>query len=399
MNLPKTEQHPDDPEALPAARRRRARRLLAPVDIDQRAALLDHLAHQASPSFDFFLFSLVAGIILSIGFLMNQSALLVLGAVLAPVMAPTIGIALGTVIGSARFFLRNLAGLLIGCLLVFLSAWLIGAIAPTQPTTNLALAQLNTQLSWANFLVLAMGAILTTVGMVNADSNSGSRLSAAAPSVALAYELYLPLAGAGLGLGLKSPGIWPDGLVVFTIHLAWSILLSVLTLAVLGFRPLTLFGYTLGGAVALLSIILLVGISSFGAAVTAQIGFPTATPSPTPTRTLTPTLTPTPVPPTATLTPTLTSTPTLTPTRTPSPTATPILAIVALESSEGARIRAEPNGETIGFLSDGTLVILLPETREVDGVLWIRLIAPGEIEGWIVQSLVKTVTATPSPTP
>jgi hypothetical protein len=312
-------------------------------------------------------------------------------------MAPVIGIALGTVIGSASFFLRSLVGLLIGCILVFLSAWLIGAIVSGQLPLKLSLVSFHTQLSIANFLVLAVGAVLTTIGMTKAESSSEMRVAAVAPRVALAYELYLPLVVAGLGLGLKLPSLWPDGLVVFIIHLSWSALLSVLTLIILGFRPLTLFGYTLGSAVALLSIILLLGISSFGAAITAQVGFPTPTPSLTPTLTATSTLTPTPVPPTATLTPPVTPSPTLTPTDTPTPTATPIFAYVETGSAEGARIRSEPGGETVGFLANGTLVILLPETSEIEGELWVRILAPEGVEGWIVQSLV--TVATPSPTP
>ena len=338
--------------------------------------------------------------VISLGFLLDEPALLVLGAVLAPILAPAIGIALGTVIGSARFFTRSLVGLLIGCLLVFASGWLVGLIGSGAAAPELVQAHLYAKLSWANFLVLAAGAVLTTFGMVNTEASSDKRLQAAVPSVALAYGLYLPLAAAGIGLGLRIAGLWPDSLVVFAIHLAWGILLSVITLVILGFRPLTLFGYTIGGALALLSIILLVGISSVGAALNAQIGFPTPTPSLTPTRTATPTLTPTPKPPTATLTPTLTPTVTLTPTLTPTPTATPILAIVNLAvSSEGARIRAEPGGETIGFLTDGALVTLHPETEEVEGVLWVRVIAPDGVDGWIVQSLVRIVTATPTPTP
>ena len=236
--------------------------------------------------------------------------------------------------------------------------------------------------------------------MAREEAAQNTRLHAAAYSVALAYGLYLPLAGTGLGLSLRSPEIWPDGLVVFAIHVSWCVLLSVLTLVFMGFRPLTPFGYTLGAAVALLSIILVAGIGSFGAALNAEIGFPTPTPSLTPTLTATPTLTSTPVPPTATLTPTGTPSPTLTPTLTPTPTATPIFAVVVLDTAaEGARIRAEPGGETVGFLADQTLVILLPETQEVDGVLWVRVIGPGDTEGWIVQSLVRTVTSTPSPTP
>ncbi len=105
----------------------------------------------------------------------------------------------------------------------------------------------HAQVSWINFLVLGISAILTTTAIVHAE-NDPNRLIMAFPSVALAYELYLPLVTAGFGLGARIPHLWPDGLVVFTLHLAWSILLGAITLVILGFRPLTLFGYTLGGA-------------------------------------------------------------------------------------------------------------------------------------------------------
>jgi hypothetical protein len=389
MSLPHTEQHPDDPDKLPPARRRRAHRLLTPLDADERAEFLDDLAHRASPSFDFFLFSLLAGVVLGIGLLVDSPALLVLGAVLAPLMAPAIGVSLGTVIGSVRYFLRSLAGLLIAGLLVLLAGTAAGFASQYWLPSDLTLAHLNAQLSWLNFLVLAVGAILT------AASVADSKHRPALPSVALAYELYLPLAVAGFGLGSGVPDLWPDGLLVFAVHLAWGSLLGALTLAVMGFRPLTLFGYTLGGAVTLVGIILLIGISSTGAAFGAQIAIPTAVPTDTPT--ITPSLTPTltPVPPTATLTPTSTTTPTMTPTSTLSPTPTPVLALVQASTGGGAFIRNQPAGEIITIVANGSLMQVLPETVEEDGVTWVHVISPDGVEGWMVQGLL--VTATPAP--
>jgi uncharacterized membrane protein len=398
MNLPTTEHIPDDPDTLPPARRRRARRMLAPLNVDERTAFIDQLAHRASPSFDFFLFSLLSGIVLSLGLILDVPAVLLLGAVVAPFMAPAVGVSLGTVTGSWQYFIRSLGSLLIGCLLVFFAGWLTGRISANWISLELSLARIYAQISWWSFLVLAVGSILTTVAIVNYDSKDG-RFNSAAASVALAYGLYVPLATAGLGLGTGVPHIWPDGLVIFALHLSWSTFLGAIVLSILGFKPLTLFGYTLGSAIGLLGIILLIGIASAGAVFGANIGLPTPTPSPTLTVTPTLTHTTTPVPPTATPTLTVTPSPTLTPTLTPTMTATPILAIVRTDTPDGARIRNEPGGNTVGFLANGTLVILLPETSEVDGVIWVRIIAPDGTEGWIVQSLVQTVTPTPSATP
>jgi uncharacterized membrane protein len=396
MNFPTTEQHPDDPESMPPARRRRARRLLAPLDSDERATFLDELAHRASPSFDFFLLSLVSGLLFSIGLLFDTPAFLILGAALAPLMAPAIGISLGTVVGSVRLFLRSLSGLLIGCLIVLLAGWAAGRYGQTWFVETQYLSHLHAQISWPNFLVLAVSAVLTTISLVRTEEPVGRAITAM-PSAALAYQLYLPLVVAGFGLGSQVPHLWPDGLVVFALHLSWSAFLGALTLALMGFRPLTLFGYTLGGAVTLVGFILLIGLFGAGAVVGTGMGLPTATPSLTPTLTVTPTYTLTPVPPTATLTPTLTPTLTRTPTPTLTPTPTPVFAVIRTGDTEGARIRSEPGGETIGFLANEALIVLLDETRELDGVVWVRVRTAEGIQGWIVQSLIQVVTATPTP--
>jgi hypothetical protein len=396
MNFPTSEQHPDDPDNLPPARRRRAQRLLVPLDMDERAAFLDELAHRASPSFDFFLLSLISGLILSLGLMLDTPALLILGAALAPLMAPAIGVSLGTMTGSARLFLRSLAGLLIGCLIVFLAGWAGGAYGQPYISETLYLAHLQAQVSWPNFIVLAISAILTTIALVHTGGAS-SRVITTLPSVALAYELYVPLAVAGLGLGSGVTHLWPDGLVIFALHLSWSVLLGALTLALMGFKPLTLFGYTLGGAVTLLGVVLMIGLFGASAVMGTGMGLPTPTPTLTPTTTSTPTVTPTPVPPTATPTSTLTPTLTLTPTSTYTLTPTPVLAVIRTDITEGVRIRVEPDGETVGFLANGELVIVLPEIGESNGVVWAHVQTRDGKIGWIVRSLLTQVTATPSP--
>jgi hypothetical protein len=395
MNIPNIEQYPDDPDNLPPARRRRARRILAPLEADEQAKLLDLVARRAAPSVDFFLFSLVAGLVMSSGILFNEPALLVLGASLAPLMAPLVGISLGTVIGSVPYFLKSLVGLLIGSIFAFSSGWLAAyAITNWLP---IEFNQLYNQalLSWTDFFVLAVSAVLTTIAIAR-SSQKDSLPRLALPSVALAYELYLPLVTAGFGFGIDATRLVYDGLVVFSIHLAFAVILGAVTLAVLGFRPLTLFGYSLGAVIGMLCVIMFIGFGGIGAVYGAKIGLPTPVPTSTPTITPTATETPTPVPPTPTFTTTSTSTPTRTPTSTPTPTATPVFVVV--RSTDGARIRTEPGGTTIGFIADNTVVILLPDSQnEFEGVSWVKVLLPDGKEGWIWQSLIENITPTPTP--
>lgn len=391
MNIPKSNPIPEEPDDLPPARRRRSRRLLAPLNDIDRAAAVDDLGRRTAPSFDFYLFSLLSAVVFCVGIFLDSPPVLLLGALLAPLMTPLVGMSLGVVLGSGTHFLRNFTGLLIGGVLVFLVGVLAGFVANILPPAGLDQALNSTRLSWINLLVLASGALLTAYLLARGLP------SAHASSVALAYMLYLPLVAAGLGLTSRTPHLWPDGLVVFIIHFAWGATLGALVLAVLGFRPLTLFGYTLGGALALLGIVLAIGMSGAGAAFGAQIALPTFTPTPTYTITPTVTLTLTPVPPTLTPTPSpVPPTPTLTPTETltPSPTPTPIFVVVAVEA--GAVMRDEPNGTVVASYVQGTLLeVLDPEPRVEDGRAWLFVEGPDSNQGWILQSLLVTPTPVP----
>ena len=392
MNIPHTEQHPDDPNHLPPARRRRARRLLAPLNADEKADFLLKVAHLLSPNFDFYLFSLLSGLILGFGLLTNEPAILIMGVLLAPFMSPIIGISLGTVIGSPTYFLHNVIGFLIGSLMVFLSSALAGYVSLYWSPSEFTAAHYLAQLSWANFLLLAVGTIVTAAGVIHFVRTAN------VSSIALAYTLYIPIAVAGFGLTSGVPNLWPDGLVVFSVYLAWSALLGAVTLAFLGFRPLTLFGYTLSGVILLLGIIVLIGVSSAGVVIGAQVGIPTPIPSATPTFTATFTVTPTPIPPTSTPTPTATPIPptaTSTPTKTPTPTATPMFAYVDAGESGGAFVRDEPAGEIIGLVANGDIVQVLPESDEVDGKIWLHIITPAGYDGWMLETLLVRTTPTP----
>ncbi len=388
------------PGSARARRRRASRQLIQQLTPDERAGYLEDVARRASPSIDFFIFSLLAGAVIGFGFLTDSPYLLLVGALLAPLMSPVVGISLGTVLGSSKLFGRGLGGLSVGSLLVVLVGALAGFAARLGEPQTLLQVQAHAQLSWSAFLVVGLGAALTSATLVREKS------SPAIPSAALAYGLYLPLCAAGFGLGSGLTRVWWAGLVLFLIHLAWATLLGAGVLWYMGFRPYTLFGYSLGGVIALIGIILALGFSGAGAVLGAQVGLPTATFTPSPT--LPPSVTPseTPEPPTQTLTPSLTPSPSDTPTQTPTPSPTPVLALV--NSELGAVLRDAPNGQIIALLSNGALLQLLPETQiDQFGAVWVKAIYLEEnIVGWIQQSLIVTATpiggpptATPTRTP
>src|SRR5215475_13619015 len=109
---PASQPHPEQtPEFVSArARRRRAqRRAYFPTDEEGRAALFEHLARRAFPSYELFVFSLVAGAILGLGYFFNAQAILIFGILVAPLLTPWIGTTLAVIAGALRLFLQTFA--------------------------------------------------------------------------------------------------------------------------------------------------------------------------------------------------------------------------------------------------------------------------------------------------
>ncbi len=308
-------------------------------------------------------------------------------------MGPVLGIALSAVSGSTRFFLRMIASFLISATLFAIIAGASGGISSSN--TSYLLAHGHTQLNLVDFGLVMVGA-----GMMAYFLAREERLPAL-PSAAVAYELGLPLGAAAIGLVQMDPDLWQGALLTFGLHLAWAIAVAVIVLAVLGFRPLTGASGSLAAAVILMGLVVVLSTAGLGASVLASLPTPTATPSPTPTATATGTPTQT-----ATITATATTTPTPTKTPTPTRTATPTPqpAQVSQTGGTGAVVRVTPDplGSHVGFVEEGTQILLLEGPQEVDESIWwfIRFTTKqGEtLEGWLLGEYLTTAAPGPSPT-
>ena len=402
MSLPTIEPLPDENATLPPAHRRRQRRLIIPPSTDERADFLRDLSQRTVPSFDFYLFSLLAGLALAVAVLLDAPALFVLAALLAPFSAPVIGISLGTATGTLRFVAQSLGSLGIGSLIVFLCGMLAGWAAPLLPVGEFQQALLHSRFTWPDFFLLVLGTGLAAYLVVRVPSQKPL-----AASAAIAYELYLPVGVAGFGLTSGNSGLWPDGLLIFFIHLIWAALTGTLVLGMLGLRPLRSAGYVMSAVYAVVGVALV--LSTIGSTpATTDLGQPLAqigavrgvTPTPSLAPSQTPSITPsqTPEPPKPTITPTRTLVPSRTPTLTISPVPTPVWAQINASEGGGALIRGEPNfnSDVIQSLLNGMLVEVLPEVVTDGGIAWVHVRLLNGKEGWIVRELLRT--ATPAPT-
>jgi len=388
---------------IDADRRRRRRRMLVPTGRTERAAYLNEIAKRLIPTADFFVFSLLAGLVLGAALLFDNPAIYVLAALLAPFMAPVVGLGFSASVSSIRFFFQSLGSLLLGSGIVFLCGILSGWVSRLFNNLTTQQALYHTRFTVPDFILLTIGAALAIYLTVRVPKQRSL-----VASVALAYEIYLPVGVAGFGLTSKVSGLFPEALKVAGVHLFWVLLVGAIVLMILKLRPFTFFGFLLTAALIGAGIYALVVTSALGSAVERQIApFATRTPKTptqdsgliflsTATRTPLPPSSPTDTPqPLVTATNTLMPSPTATVTITPKPT--PVWAQVFTTIANGVRVRKEPgfNGEIIAYLLNNQLVQVLDDTRSMDGNIWAHVILEDGREGWIVRNLL--ITATPVP--
>ena len=425
MNYSEPTPQPDPkspPEFVSArARRRRAqRRAHFPSDEEGRAELFAHLPRRAYPSYELFVFALVSGAILGLGYFINSQALLIFGILVAPLMTPWIGMSLAVVAGSGRFFTQTISALFVSSLIIFLCGTLAGFASRTFGPLTFNEAFADSRLWWPDILVLTIGAIILTISFVRSEARPYL------PSALLTNGLFLPLCAAGFGLGSGVSEIWPQGLYVFFVHLAWATFFAILTLFFLRFHPTSPAGIAFTGLTVITLLIVVTSLTGFNRWImiqtglatpepvpvvqtsftpapvpsntsspgpeqaTAPIGVPTQTPSRSPSCTLAVTL-----PPTETFTSTITAEP------------TPIIAIIRASEGGGAFIREKPGGIVLATLGNGATVTIIPnDLQDVNNVIWVHVFAlvnDVRVEGWMIQTVLQTATPVadwqPSPTP
>jgi hypothetical protein len=411
-------------ESARARRRRAKRRAYFPTDEEGRAALFTHLAHRAFPSYELFVFSLISGLFIGLGYFLNAQALLIFGVLVAPLMTPWIGISLATIAGAGRFFLQTVTAFLVSSLMLFLSGLLAGVASRTLPDSarTFTEAYVHSRLWWPDIVIITIAAIILTISFVRSEERPYL------PSALLAYGLILPIGAAGFGLGSGVDGIWPQGLQVFLVHIAWATFFCIISLFFLRFYPTTAGGISLTGFifVAVLAFVSIetgfvdwmkvqAGLSTpvpVTATPTESIPTPSAgiTPSPRPSQTEAiigvPTASPSTTPGTepATLEPTeILDTPTSTITAEP----TPIIGIIRASEGGGAFIREKPGGKVLATLGNGSTVTIVPnDLQDINGIIWVHVIAytnDVRVEGWMIQTVLLTATPVaewkPSATP
>lgn len=391
----------------PMRRRRRPTRTVDGSQTRDIGDQINSILERSTPNVDFFLLSVLCGVVIALGYAIDSNAILMLGIFVSPFLGPWVGSLLSSAIGEMRYFKQTIGGFFTSILLTLTAALLVGGISRFFAGNNHIQAYYHSHLWWPDILLMVVGTVILILRFVQSD------VRPIIPSLMVSYALYLPVAVAGFGLGAGIDGLWPAGLYVFLVHLSISLLISLMMFYYLGVRPNSFQGYALTGGLMVISLLILVLFGGFGGKIqgnTEAANLPQAV--------VVVEETPTAFDPTATVPPptkiSATQTPKVIPSKTPAPlvttqspaTLTPVsteeLAAVfgkiMSNVSNGVVVRKSPSGVAITTVLNNYPVRILTDTPVIDeNGEWLHVIIIDqliEIEGWVLSKYI--ITATPA---
>jgi uncharacterized hydrophobic protein (TIGR00271 family) len=163
-----------------------------PIEQRERQEALDKLIQHSSPRRDFFVLTLLSGIMACAGLVTDNGVYIIASMLIAPVLYPLLSLAMGLVAMDGKLVSRSLFSVFVSFVLVIVAAFLFGtASQPSDIGLEIVRRILLTPYEWIVAIVAGIAASLAT---------SKPHLNEAFPGVAIAVSIVPPLSVIGLGL-------------------------------------------------------------------------------------------------------------------------------------------------------------------------------------------------------
>jgi len=205
------------------------RNYLKEVKDEDKEQIYDELENGAKPNADYFLMVSLSTIMVVLGLLINNVAVIIGAMLIAPLMTSVITMALGIVRGDLKLFFSAAEAEAKGALLVIIIAVFITIFSPLGDITSEIQVRAIPNLLYL-FIALAAGA-------AGAYAISRPKLNAMLPGVAIATAILPPLATIGIGLGLKRFDVAVGALLLFLTNLIAISLASTVVFWIIGIGP------------------------------------------------------------------------------------------------------------------------------------------------------------------
>lgn len=175
----------------------------------------------------FYLMLVLSAVMVSLGLLLNNTAVVIGGMLITPLLTPLLTLALGIVVGDQALLWRSTKILLRSVTIVFAVATIIALFFPLPEFNQEILTRLESNVAYL--------AVAFVAGLAATFAWTNKNLSAMLPGVAIAVSLLPPLAVVGIGVAGLDFGVIRGSLLTFLLNLFGIVLGSVLIFSLLNF--------------------------------------------------------------------------------------------------------------------------------------------------------------------
>ncbi len=197
----------------------------------EKAVLVDDLIKESNINFDFLFMLGVSSVIVTLGFVVGEIAIIIGGMIIAPFLFPLLALSLGFVTLSLKAVLRAFYGVIVSVLWVVVLSYL----------TTFFLE--DVQFRGSGFLLSLKPHTLSFVvaflsGLSAAYSSVVPHLSMVLPGVAVAVSLVPPLVAVGIFMHLADKSMFMNAFLVFLLNALGIVLSGILVYLFSGLNSL-----------------------------------------------------------------------------------------------------------------------------------------------------------------
>jgi len=185
------------------------------------------LFEESTPNYDFFLMLILSSIIVTLGLLINNVAIIIGGMLVTPILSPILSLSMGIVVGNYKLMRRSGLVILQSMALVFIISLLISFLAVGKEITPEILSRIHPGITYFIIALFSGGAV--AYALVRPS------LSEILPGVAISVSLIPPLSALGITVSSSEWHMSVGALELFILNLIGIVFAAVLVFSVLKF--------------------------------------------------------------------------------------------------------------------------------------------------------------------
>ncbi len=193
----------------------------------QKKETIDRLFSSSTPSLDFYLMMTLSTIIIAMGLMLNNVAVIIGGMLIAPMLFPILSLSMGVVTGYPKLIQRGGVVIIQSILIIAVMSLLISLLFIEK--------ELNPEIISRSVPSFAFLIIAFASGAAVAYAVTKPNISEVLPGVAITVSLVPPLASAGISLAFLKLQMALGAIQLFALNLVGIVFAAMIVFALMNF--------------------------------------------------------------------------------------------------------------------------------------------------------------------